>query len=98
AGKRDPLPLTTGQVGATLVRARQRRVERGELARVRRVERGEDLVRGRTARRDVVTQRQLVADEVLEDRSDARPPRRQIELAQLDAVDADRPRGRVVHA
>ena len=46
-------------------------------------------IAGRTGRRDVVAQRKLEADEVLEDRGDARPPRLDVELAQVGAIDFD---------
>ena len=61
-----------------------------------RLERLEHDVIGRAAGRDVVAQRQLEADEVLEHRGQPRAPRRQVELAQVDAVDLDRAGLRVV--
>ena len=45
---------------------------------------------GRAVGRDVVAERQLEADEVLEDRRHAGPPAVDVELAEVDAVDLDR--------
>ena len=53
---------------------------------------------GRAAGRDVVAQRQLEADEVLEDGGDARAPGLDVEVAQVDAVHLDGARLRVVQA
>src|SRR5262249_33257613 len=47
-------------------------------------------------RRDVVAQRELEANEVLEHRRHARPPHRDVERAEIDAVDLDRARLGVV--
>ncbi len=62
------------------------------------LERGAHHLVGRACRGHVVAQRQLQAEEVLEDRGDARAPRRQIELAQVDAIDGDGPGLRIVQA
>ena len=75
ARQRDALPLAAGEVGAAVVAARQHGVELGEIRRARRVERRAHDVVGRAGRRDVVAQRQLEADEVLEHGGDARAPR-----------------------
>ena len=96
ARQRDALPLAAREIGAALVAARQNGVEAREVRGARGVERLEHDVVGRSAGRDVVAQRQLEADEVLEHRGQARSPRDQIELAQVDAVDFDRAVLRVV--
>ncbi len=67
---------------------------RGARVRERRLD---DLVR-RAAGRNVVAQRQLEADEILEHRGHARAPRVEVERAQVDAVDLDRAGLRVVQA
>ncbi len=97
-GQRDALPLAARQVGAAVVAAGQHRVERGQIRRSRRFERGAHDVVRRAGRGHVVAQRQLEADEVLEHGGDARAPRREIELAKVDAVDLDRARLRIVQA
>ena len=84
------------QIGAVVVAARQDRVESASLAAPAASERLEHDVIGRTARRDVVAQRQLEANEVLKHRGQARAPRRQVELAHVHAVDLDRAGLRVV--
>ena len=75
ARQRHALPLPARQVGAALVAARQRRVERrrGRAAPASASAARIDVV-GRAGRRDVVAQRQLEADEVLEHRGDPRAP------------------------
>ena len=92
-GQRDALPLAAGEVGAAGVAAwrgscRGRRRSVG--ARRRRARRSIVLV-GRAARRDVVAQRQLEADEVLEHRGD---PRRATRRRRGRAGRCRRPRWR----
>ena len=53
---------------------------------------------GAPAGRNIVAQRQLEADEILEHGGDARAPGIDIELAQIDAVDLDRAALRIVEA
>src|SRR6185436_13429312 len=67
--------------------------ERGEDGGVRR---GIRLGARCSLRRDVVAQWQLEADEVLEDRGDAAPPRVEVEIAQVDSIDLDRSGLRIV--
>src|SRR5206468_6451094 len=52
-------------------------------------QRREDFGIGRAAGRHVVAQRQLVTQVILEHRGEARAPRSQIEIAQIDPVDAE---------
>ena len=96
AGQRDALPLAARQVGAAVVPAGEHRVQRGQVRRARRLERGAHHIVRRAGGRHVIAQRQLQADEVLEHGRDARAPRREIELAKVDAVDLDRARLRIV--
>ncbi len=96
ARKGDALPLPAGQVGAVVVGAGQDRVQPGQAGRARRLEGLADDVIGRPRRGHVVAQGQLQAHEVLEDGGDTLPPRGEVDLAQVHAVDLDRPRLRVV--
>ena len=59
------------------------------LAAARRLERRAYHLVRRTCWRDVVAQRQLEADEILEHGGESRPPGCEIELAEIDAVDLD---------
>ncbi len=79
-----------------VVTASQHRVETGEVRRAGRFERGAHHIVRRAGRSDVVAQRPLEADEILEHRGDARSPRSEVELSQVDTVDLDRARLRVV--
>ena len=63
----------------------------------RRIAGSSSSVRDR-AEADVVGDWQLVVDEVLEDRRDHAPPAREVELADVDAVDGDAARRRLVEA
>ena len=71
-------------------------VEVGQVVGAGLGQRRADVVVGRAARGDVVAQRQLEADEVLEDGGDPRAPGVEVEVAQVDAVDLDRAGLRVV--
>src|SRR5207253_2869812 len=88
--QRDPLPLAARQVRTAGVAAGQHRVEAGESSGTRLREGPLDhlvwhVARG-AARSHVVTQRQLEADEVLEDGGETRAPCLQLERAEVDAV------------
>ena len=96
--ERDALPLAAGQVDAVGVRLGEHGVEVGEIVGARLAQRFFDRGVGRAARRDVDAQRSLVAHEVLEHRGDARAPLVEVELPQVDAVDLDAARLRVVEA
>src|SRR5262245_31358086 len=85
----DPLPLTAGEIGAAVIAAPEDRAELGEVRRAGRRERGLNDVVGSTSGRDVVAQGQLEADEVLKDRRQARPPRFELEIAHVDAINLD---------
>ena len=96
AGQRHALPLAARQIGAAFVPAGEHGVERRQVGRACRRERfAYDFVR-RSCRGHVVAERQLEADEVLKDGGDARAPRREVQLAQIDAIDLDRAGPRVV--
>ena len=98
-GERDALPLAARTDRCRRrSRARARCRAPARFGRAGRLERRAHDVVGRAGGRDVVAQRQLEADEVLEHRRDARSPRREIELAQVDAVDLDRAGLRIVEA
>ena len=96
ARERDALPLPAGEVGAARIAAREHGLEVGEVRGAGGGQRRADRVVGRAGGRDVVAQRQLEADEVLEHRGDARAPGSRVERAQIDAVDLDRAGLRVV--
>ena len=95
-GERDALPLAARQIGAAVVPAGKHRVQCGQVRRSRGLERRAHDIVWRACRRHVVAQRQLEADEVLEHGRDARAPRREIELANVHAVDLDRAGLRIV--
>jgi len=97
-GQRDALPLAAGKVGAPTVSAGQHGIERGQVGRSRRLKSGLHYLVGRACRGHVVAQWQLQANEVLEDGRDPRPPRCQIKLPQVDAIDRDGPGLGVVQA
>src|SRR5262249_9004714 len=96
AGQRDPLPLPARQIGTAVVPARQDRVERGEVVGAGGFEGGTYDAVGRCRRCYVVAQRQLEADEILEDSGHPRSPGSRIDVAQINAVDLNRARLRIV--
>jgi len=88
----DPLPLAARKLGATLVAAGEHGVQLGEVRRAGLPERAW-IAASRPAgeeRVDVLAERQLEADEVLEHRGEAGAPGVEVDLAQVDAVDLDR--------
>ena len=95
-GEGDPLPLTPRQVGAARVALRQDGVEVGEVVGTGTGQRSGDVVVGAAPGGDVLAERQLEADEVLEHRRHALTPAGEVEPAQVDAVDLDGAADRVV--
>ena len=99
AGQRDALPLPAGEIDAVGVAAWRARCRgRRDRRRPLRARRRRSSASGAPRGRDVVAQRSLEAHEVLEHRGDARAPRVEVELAQVDAVDLDAAGLRVVEA
>src|SRR2546425_919042 len=96
SSERHALPLATGQVGAAAVAAGEHGVQCGEVRRSRGLERRAYHIVWRACGCHVVAQWQLQADEILEHGRDARAPRREIELAKVDAVNLDRTGLRIV--
>ena len=94
--ERIALPLAARQISAAVVPASENRVQPGQVRCARRFERSAHDLVGRASGGYVVAERQFQADEVLENGRDARAPRGEIELAQVDAVDLDRARLRIV--
>ena len=96
ARQRDALPLPARRVGAAVVAARQHRVELGQVRRARRLERQPHRVvgapAGATLSRSGSSSRMKSWNTAVTPRS----PGGEIELAQIDAVDLDRARLRVV--
>ena len=89
ARQRDALPLAAREIGSALVGAGQDGAERRQSLRSRGFERAKHHLVWRAGGRDVVPQRQLEPDEVLEDRGQPRPPLRHVQLAQVHAVHFD---------
>src|SRR5262249_27063248 len=92
----NPLPLPAREVGPAGVATREWSVELGQVNRAGIGKRLANGVVGSAIGRNVVAQRQLEAHEVLEDSGETRAPRRDVEFSQVDAIDLDRARARVV--
>src|SRR5690625_248125 len=97
-GQGDPLPLPTGQIGAVLIARGEHRLQIAQVRGAGDCQGVEDLLGGGAQGRDVVPERQLVADEVLEDRAEAASPGLHVQVSQVRAVDLDCSRDRVVEA
>lgn len=98
AGQCDTLPLPARQLGPPFVAAGEDRIEGREIGRPRRFESGDNRRIRSAGRRDVFAERQLETREILEYGRQSRSPRAQVEGADVDAVDFDRPLKRVVQA
>src|SRR5208337_1527183 len=88
-GECNPLPLPAGEIRAARIATREDRVEIRQSICTGLNERGEDHVVGGPGGSHVVAQRELEADEILEDRGHPRSPTIEVKRAQLNAVDLD---------